>query len=565
LQYTRLCVAITVKASVASQPWEPNSQLRESAATRQPLRARRATTSCSALIAMLQTKSECIVCSVACYFRGHHCSACLDQPLTPSTLRIRRAYKRKALELHPDRNLNDVENATKRFAEVQTAYEILSDPQERAWYDSHRDAILSGEDDISSGAPGTERSPGGHTSASAIFDLMSRFNKSVPMDDSPRGFFSILNEFFDQLAAEETAASEYNGAEPVLYPPFGKSTDDYETVAKPFYSVWSSFSTRKSFSWRDKYRLSDAPDRRVRRLMEKENKKFREEGIREFNDAVLSLVAFVKKRDPRYRPNKQSEAERQQLLRNSVAAQAARQRAANKEKLAEFVMPEWVQSREVDENEGGFSLSEEEEEIEEIECVVCNKTFKSEKQFEAHEKSKKHIKAVQQLKRQMRKEDQNFDLQDPSPSRSAPAEPEDEEEGITEVPNVHLGITVEDTKHISPQLDQKEEEGQPEVSSSEEDDEYAPRSKVEERILGGNKKGKTPKDNIAKVVDTATASLEDLTLEDDSIAKPDGAKKIGKAKLKREKKAARQASEAQAANVSRYAHYVHTIHAPMYT
>ncbi len=71
--------------------------------------------------------------------------------------RIRRAYKRKALELHPDRNFNDVENATKKFAEVQTAYEILSDPQERAWYDSHRDAILGGEDDFGPGLPTSRR------------------------------------------------------------------------------------------------------------------------------------------------------------------------------------------------------------------------------------------------------------------------------------------------------------------------------------------------------------------------------------------------------------------------
>lgn len=44
--------------------------------------------------------------------------------------RIKKAYKRKALELHPDRNYNDTERATKLFAEVQAAYEILSDPQE---------------------------------------------------------------------------------------------------------------------------------------------------------------------------------------------------------------------------------------------------------------------------------------------------------------------------------------------------------------------------------------------------------------------------------------------------
>src|SRR5271155_3686077 len=58
---------------------------------------------------------------------------------------IKKAYRRKALELHPDRNYGNVESATKLFAEIQSAYEVLSDPQERAWYDSHRHILLRGE------------------------------------------------------------------------------------------------------------------------------------------------------------------------------------------------------------------------------------------------------------------------------------------------------------------------------------------------------------------------------------------------------------------------------------
>ena len=38
-----------------------------------------------------------------------------------------------------------MEEATRRFGEIQQAYEVLSDPQERAWYDGHREAILRGE------------------------------------------------------------------------------------------------------------------------------------------------------------------------------------------------------------------------------------------------------------------------------------------------------------------------------------------------------------------------------------------------------------------------------------
>lgn len=37
-----------------------------------------------------------------------------------------------------------MEEATAQFRLVQQAYEILTDPQERAWYDKHREAILRG-------------------------------------------------------------------------------------------------------------------------------------------------------------------------------------------------------------------------------------------------------------------------------------------------------------------------------------------------------------------------------------------------------------------------------------
>lgn len=48
---------------------------------------------------------------------------------------IKAAYRRKAMEHHPDRNLGD-EAAVEAFKAVQNAYEILSDPVKRAEYDA---------------------------------------------------------------------------------------------------------------------------------------------------------------------------------------------------------------------------------------------------------------------------------------------------------------------------------------------------------------------------------------------------------------------------------------------
>lgn len=43
-----------------------------------------------------------------------------------------------------DKNPDKTEECTKRFLLIQQGYEVLSDPQERSWYDKHRDSILRG-------------------------------------------------------------------------------------------------------------------------------------------------------------------------------------------------------------------------------------------------------------------------------------------------------------------------------------------------------------------------------------------------------------------------------------
>ena len=277
---------------------------------------------------------------------------------------IKKAYRRKALELHPDRNHGNEEGATKLFAEIQGAYEVLADPQERAWYDSHRDVLLRGEDP--SGAGGDEYSYNMKlTTADEVLKLMMRFNKNVQYTDSPSGFFGGLNEFFKVLAKEEDIACQWQDLDYLDYPEFGLKDDDYEDIVRPFYGAWAGFATKKSYSWKDQYRLSDAPDRRIRRLMEKENQKLRDEAIADYNDAVRSLVAFVRKRDPRVQNNQKSEAERQKFLRQSAADQAARMKAKRQAELdKKGGVSNWAHTAAKDEHEGGFSSESEIEEHE---------------------------------------------------------------------------------------------------------------------------------------------------------------------------------------------------------
>lgn len=56
---------------------------------------------------------------------------------------IKAAYYKKAKELHPDANKDDP-NATEKFAELQSAYEVLSDKEKRAGYDQFGHAGAGG-------------------------------------------------------------------------------------------------------------------------------------------------------------------------------------------------------------------------------------------------------------------------------------------------------------------------------------------------------------------------------------------------------------------------------------
>lgn len=60
---------------------------------------------------------------------------------------IKKAYRKLALELHPDRNPNDP-SAEERFKEASEAYGVISDPQKRQVYDQFGHAGLQGSSGV---------------------------------------------------------------------------------------------------------------------------------------------------------------------------------------------------------------------------------------------------------------------------------------------------------------------------------------------------------------------------------------------------------------------------------
>lgn len=67
---------------------------------------------------------------------------------------IKRAYRKMALKFHPDKNPGNDE-ATKKFAEINNAYEVLADKEKRGVYDKY------GEEGLKQQQQGGGRGGGG--------------------------------------------------------------------------------------------------------------------------------------------------------------------------------------------------------------------------------------------------------------------------------------------------------------------------------------------------------------------------------------------------------------------
>lgn len=311
---------------------------------------------------------------------------------------LRKAYKKQALALHPDRNFQNEQEATTRFAKVQAAYETLIDPQERAWYDDHD---TSSEYSVYS------------AKITKVEELRAYLepNYVISLNVSKTELYRLISELFDRLRNEEVEAAfeaEIDKADvPVANAPsFGHTKTDWPNV-KAFYDTWSAFSTVKSFKWEELYNTNHGEDRRTRRAMEARNKRIRDAAKREYNDTVRAVVRHIHSQDDRIKQQQRN----QEIKRQEKKQQAELKKATSKPVVKEYQAPQWAQ---VDEDVSGMEsdLGEKRTADGHYECVVCDLLFSSPDELAKHESSTKHVKALKKLQWQMRQEDERLNMDD---------------------------------------------------------------------------------------------------------------------------------------------------------
>lgn len=312
---------------------------------------------------------------------------------------IKKSYRKLALQWHPDKNPNNIDEAKTHFQLVQQAYEVLGDSNERAWYDKHRESIIRG------GA--------NNNYEDNSLDVFQYFTSSCysGFGDDDKGFYSVYREVFKTIAAEDSEFYSDDDSDFEI-PEFGKSDSSFDDVVHPFYSYWQSYSTKKSYSWLNVHDIREAPNRKIVRLMEKDNKKVRDEAKKDRNEEVRALVEFIKKRDKRVKAHaeyvkekkhnnlKKAEVQRQIKLKQRQEEIANHQESewskfSNLEKELKDIEASLTQEfGDVSDSDQHYDEDDESEvymsEQDAMYCVACNKLFKTPKAFQNHENSKKH-------------------------------------------------------------------------------------------------------------------------------------------------------------------------------
>ena len=199
---------------------------------------------------------------------------------------VKKNYKIRSLLLHPDKcgiaqaSEEEKEKIEKRFKDLQTAYEVLTDPKKRREYDSVD-------------APPTKL--------------------PTKLDEEGADYFEKCIPAFKELARW------YEGkGDPMKF--IEEDPDaPFEKVRK-MYEFWAKFKSWREFPAEDEEDLETAEDRWQRREMEKDNKKKREEAKKADTKKIKSFIQRAEEADPRVLKKRKEEKEAREAKRLAKGA-----------------------------------------------------------------------------------------------------------------------------------------------------------------------------------------------------------------------------------------------------
>ena len=148
---------------------------------------------------------------------------------------IKKGYRRKAKELHPDRNTSDP-SAESKFKEANEAYDVLKDPERKAAYDRFGHAAFEGGmgggggqrqgdfssafsdvfDDLFGDFMGGGQRGGGRSRASRGSDL--RYNLEISLEDAYSGLEKSINVPTSVQCSPCNGSGAAGGSEPSTCP-----------------------------------------------------------------------------------------------------------------------------------------------------------------------------------------------------------------------------------------------------------------------------------------------------------------------------------------------------------
>ncbi len=189
---------------------------------------------------------------------------------------IRKNYRQKVLEYHPDHYKEDTEGTM--FKLVQEAYEVLSNEKKRREYDSI-DNVDEDELDVT----------------------------TIPTSQIQKQFYETMGSLFMKW-------SKWSQFKPV--PKLGDENTPWKQVEQ-FYKFWSSFKSWRDFAHEDEHDLDHAESRDERRWMERQNEKLRSEKKKQEKESLRKLVEVAMKYDPRVRQKRQQEEDEKQKIKDA--------------------------------------------------------------------------------------------------------------------------------------------------------------------------------------------------------------------------------------------------------